>query len=194
MNTVVYPLYIFMYTKIAVCMFQGPSGKLMEGLYNIIPGREFPKWFEKVNICRSYVVTPPSRFTLHSKPFKTKKVKIQLPGSGSGCDGWRGIVLCVLFLPSERCQYSINEIEVDSIKVDGCQMSEKAFLGNRFWRGTCFNARAQEYGKVESHHIWLYSTSSKTLGCSVDEKRFHQVELKIASQGLEVEQIGFRVV
>ena len=132
MNTVVYPLYIFMYTKIAVCMFQGPSGKLMEGLYNIIPGREFPKWFEKVNICRSYVVTPPSRFTLHSKPFKTKKVKIQLPGSGSGCDGWRGIVLCVLFLPSERCQYSINEIEVDSIKVDGCQMSEKAFLGNRF--------------------------------------------------------------
>ena len=88
-------------------------------------------------------------------------------------------------------------IEVDSIKVDGCQMSEKAFLGNRFWRGACFNARAQEYGKVESHHIWLYSMSSKTLGCSVDEKRFHQVEaveLKIASQGLEVEQIGFRVV
>ena len=85
-----------------------------------------------MNICDSYVVTRPSRFTLHSKPFKTKKVKIQLPGSGSGCDGWRGIVLCVLFLPSERCQYSINEIEVDSIKVDGCQMSEKAFLGNRF--------------------------------------------------------------
>ena len=76
-----------MYTKIAVCMFQGPSGKLMEGLYYIIPGREIPKWFEKVNICGSYVVTPPSRFTLHSKPFKTKKVKIQLPGSGSGCDG-----------------------------------------------------------------------------------------------------------
>nr|POF10959.1 putative plant snare 11 [Quercus suber] len=72
-------------------------------------------------------------------------------------------------------------------------MSEKAFLGNRFWRGTCFNARAQEYGKVESHHIWLYSVSSKTLGCSVDEKRFHQVELKIASQGLEVEKIGFHV-
>ena len=49
----------------------------MEGLYNIIPGREFPKWFEKVNICGSYV----------------------LPGSGSGfgCDEWRGIVLCVLF-------------------------------------------------------------------------------------------------
>ena len=106
----------------------------MEGLYYIIPGREFPKWFEKVNICGSYVVTPPSRFTLHSKPFKTKKVKIQLPGSGSGSgsDGWRGVVLCVLFSPSERCQYSINEIEVDSIEVDGCQMSEKAFLGNRF--------------------------------------------------------------
>lgn len=70
-------------------------------------------------------------------PFKAKKVKIQFSGSGSGSgfDGWRGIVLCVLFLPSERCQYSINEIEVDSIKVDGCQMSEKAFLGNRFWRG-----------------------------------------------------------
>ena len=106
-----------------------------------------------------------------------------------------GELFCAFFfLPSERCQYSINEIEVDSIKVDGRQMSEKAFLRNRFWRGTCFNARAQEYGKVESHHIWLYSTSSKTLGCSVDEKRFHQVELKIASQGLEVEQIGFRVV
>ena len=56
------------------------------------------------------------------------------------------------------------------------------------------NARAQEYGKVESHRIWLYSMSSKTLGCSVDEKRFHQVELKITSQGLEVKQIGFRVV
>ena len=98
------------------------------------------------------------------------------------------------FYPASVVSTQINEIEVDSIKVDGRQMSEKAFLGNRFWRGTCFNARAQEYGKVESHHIWLYSTSSKTLGCSVDEKRFHQVELKIASQGLEVEQIGFRVV
>ena len=106
-----------------------------------------------------------------------------------------GELFCAFFfLPSERCQYSINEIEVDSIEVDGCQMSEKAFLGNRFWRGTCFNAHAQEYGKVESHHIWLYSMSSKTLGCSVDGKRFHQFELKIASQGLEVEQIGFRVV
>ena len=69
-----------------VCIFQGQSSKQLEKCY-IIPGREISKWLEKVNICDSSVTV--------------KKVKIQLPGSGSGCDEWRGIVLCVVFLPTE---------------------------------------------------------------------------------------------
>ena len=101
MNTVVYPLYIFMYTKIAVCMFQGPSGKLMEGLYNIIPGREIPKWFEKVNICGSYVVTPPSRFTLHYKPFKTqKKWRYNCLALGLGVMGGGELFCAFFFYPA----------------------------------------------------------------------------------------------
>ena len=60
-----------------------------------------------------------------------------------------------------------------------------------------------EYGKVESHHLWLHSVSKsnfrlpKTPGCSIDKKGFHQdqVELEIVTGGfLEVEKIGFRVI
>ena len=73
-----------------VCIFQGQSGKQFEKCY-IIPGREIPKWFEKVNICDTKV----------GPDYKIKKLKIQLPGSGSGCDEWWGIVLCVVFLPPD---------------------------------------------------------------------------------------------
>ena len=56
------------------------------------------------------------------------------------------------------------------------------------------------YGKVESHHLWLHSMFNyvlcllETLGCSIDEKGFHQVELQIAAWDLEVEKIGFCVL
>ena len=92
--------FIYLFTpKILVCIFQVQSSKQFEKCY-IIPGREIPKWFEKVNKCDTSVVP-----RYYFGPWWTyKKVKIQLPGSGSGsgCDGWRGIVLCVVFLPTER--------------------------------------------------------------------------------------------
>ena len=49
-----------------------------------------------------------------------------------------------------------------------------------------------EYGKVESHHLWLHSVSKahlclpKTPGCSI--------KLDIVTQGLEVEKVGFCVI
>ena len=91
-------LFIYLFTpKIMVCIFQGQSSKQLEKCY-IIPGREIPKWLEKVNICDSSI-TP--RWYSNMRPVTIKKVKIQLPGSGSGCDEWRGIVLCVVFLPTD---------------------------------------------------------------------------------------------
>ncbi|XP_075641491.1 disease resistance protein Roq1-like [Castanea sativa] len=164
-------------------MFQGQSRKSY-----IIPGREIPKWFEKVNICDTSVVTRHNIWT-----YKIKKVKIQLPGSGSGCDEWRGIVLCVVFIPTERHHRSQQN---HHIIVKGCQMSGFSF-GEFPQTWPLFTP---EYGKVDSHHLWLHTVSKnnfslpKTPGRSVDKKGFHQVELEIETEGLEVEKIGFRVV
>ena len=106
-----------------VCIFQGQSGKQFQKCY-IIPGREIPKWFEKVNICDTSVVSC----------FKTKKVKIQLPGSGS----WWGIVLCVVFLPGQLSRFTMT----DRIRVNGCDGVAETWLKS-----------ASEYGKVDSHHL-----------------------------------------
>ena len=173
-----------------VCIFQGQSGKQFEKCY-IIPGREILKWFEKVNICDTKV----------GPDYKIKKVKIQLPGSGSGFDEWRGIVLCVLFLPTEPHHIIVNGYQMRQhghITVNGCQMSNNFRLGlyPRTWADF-----TSKYGKVESHHLWLHSVSKnnfclpKPPGCSIDKKGFHQVELEIVTGGfLEVEKIGFCVV
>ena len=49
--------------------------------------------------------------------------------------------------------------------------------------------------KVESHHLLLHHYRLlKTPGRSIDKKGFHQVELEIKKEGLEVEKIGFCVV
>ena len=95
--------------------------------------------------------------------------------------------MCVVFLPTERHH--------GHIRLNGCRM------------GGCYSKYAStwaeftsEYGKVESHHLWLHSVPKndfrlpKTPGCSIDKKGFHQVELEIETEGLEVEKIGFRVV
>ena len=174
--------YLFIYPQDHVFIFQGQSSQQFEKCY-IIPGREIPKWFEKVNICDTSVV--PRYHLGPGRTYKIKKVKIQLPGSG--CDGWRGIVLCVVFLPTERHH--------GHIRLNGCRM------------GGCYSKYAStwaeftsEYGKVESHHLWLHTLSKKefclpeTAGRSIDKKGFHQVELEIATEGVEVEKIGFRAV
>ena len=157
-----------------VCIFEGQIGKTCY----IIPGREIPKCFEKVNVCDTSVVPYLSTYKI------IKKVKIQLPE----CDEWRGIVLCVLFLPTERHYRSSL----------GCQTSYSTYGQYRTWLNI-----TSEYGKVESHHLWLHSVSKsnfrlpKTPGCSIDKKGFHQdqVELEIVTGGfLEVEKIGFRLI
>ena len=178
--------FIYLFTpKILVCTFQVQSGKQFEKCY-IIPGREIPKWFEKVNICDTLDVPHylgPGRTT------KIKKVKIQLPGSGSGFDEWRGIVLCVVFLPTERHLGP----QLHYIGVNGLD-------GSNYGYPQTYPKFTSEYGKVESHHLWLHSVSKhcfclpNTPGCSIDKKGFHQVELEIKTVGLEVEKIGFRVV
>ncbi|KAK7829780.1 hypothetical protein CFP56_028861 [Quercus suber] len=116
-----------------------------------------------------------------------------MPGSGSGCDEWRGIVLCVVFLPSQRHHRYQQNLE---IRVSGCQMRRFSYEP---YPSTWLDFKS-EYGKVESHHLWLHSMSKehfrlpKTPGCSIDNKGFHKVELEIETQGLEVEKIGFPVV
>ena len=78
--------------------------------------------------------------------------------------------------------------------MDGCQSSGAASCKTL---GIFCSTR---YDKVESHHLWLHSMFNyvlcllETLGCSIDEKGFHQVELQIAAWDLEVEKIGFCVL
>ena len=162
-----------------VCIFQGQSSQQIEKCY-IIPGREIPKWFEKVNICDIIVGGP------HSK---IKIVKIQLPVSVSGFDEWRGIVLCVVFLPSERYRSHGHHY----INVTGKFPAERG-------RTNISLQLTSGYGKVESHHLWLRSVSKnefcfrETPGRSIDKNGFHQVVLEITTSSVEVEKIGFRVV
>ena len=169
--------YLYIYPQdLGLYILQVQSGKQFEICY-IIPGREIPKWFEKVNIAS---VVP----RYHLGPGRTykiiKKVKIQLPGSG--CNGWRGIVLCVVILPTVRHHGRI------ALTVD--------FL-TYFHTSVAFTS---EYGKVESHHLWLLSVSKnkfdliETLGRSIDTNGFHQLELEIEADCFEVEKVGFCVV
>ena len=173
-----------------VCIFQGQSGKQFEKSY-IIPGKEIPKWFEEVNICHTIL---PIRQ-------KMKKVKIQLPGSG--CDEWRGIVLCVVFLPTEphhryQRDYRGSIFVTGPDFFDGVYASDSDFFDGVYASDSF--AFPFEYGEVETHHLWLHSVSKnrfcrpKTPGSSVDKKGFHQVELGIYPGSLKVEKIGFLVV
>ena len=175
-----------------VCIFQGQSSKQFEKSY-FIPGREIPNWLEKVNICG----------TEDGPVYKKYKVKIQLPGSE--CDEWSGIVLCVVFFPTESMQddYGSGEDICTVIRTLSCPIMVGGLQvydnGVKVVQGTRVGYNS-EYGKVESHHLWLQSLSKinfclpKNPGCYIDKKGFHQVELEIETGGLEVEKIGFRVV
>ena len=115
-------------------------------------------------------------------------MKIQLPGSGSGCDEWRGIVFCLVFLPIGTCQQTFKAFRPREGK-----------YGYILFVRSCSGFRS-EYGKVELHHLWLLSMSRdrlclpKTPGCSIDKKEYHQVDLEIETVGMEVEKVGFCVV
>ena len=171
-----------------VCIFQGLSGT-QRMLSYIIPGWEIPKWFEKVSICDTLVAY--SYRLGPARTYKIIKVKIQLPWSVLGFDEWWGVVLCVVFLPTERHVDTLDPF----IAVRGLVCLDD--FQNAETHPDCWS----EYGKVELHHLWLLTVSKhrfhlpKTPGCSIDKKGFHQVELKIlATQGLEVEKIGFSVI
>ncbi|XP_030949687.1 TMV resistance protein N-like [Quercus lobata] len=181
--------------------FQGQSSQQVPKGY-IIPGREIPKWFEKANISDTLVA---SRCYSSVGPTIIKKVKIQLPGSGSGsgCDEWWGIVLCIVFKPTEERNH---DYQLDYLfEVDECLMTYYAFgLGDPTffikitaeyggeWSRTYYMS---EYVKVESHHLWLHSLSKECLlPTEIDNKRFHEVELEIETGRMEVEKIGLRVV
>ena len=175
-----------------VCIFQGQTQKSY-----IIPGREIPKWFEEVNKWDTLV--DPRRYS-NMIPVAIKKVKLQLPLVG---DDRRRVVLCVLFLPIERHhRHQLDRL----INVDGCLMSYSTYgRGDEIWlkftseslgEVTCTYCLS-EYGKVESHHLWLGEIQfylPETPGCSIGKNGFHQVELEIETQGMVVEKIGFRVL
>ena len=176
------------------CIFQGQSGKLLgRRLPSIIPGSEIPTWSKEVNICEdpysSFVTSSIfqrylylRRFPNLNQIFKIKKVNIQVPFNE--CDEWSGIVLCFVF---ERHQHP-SLINFQSIKVDGFQTNCCPF---DFDIG-------EKYGKLESHHLGLlylsYLHNWETPCVSIDAKEFHQVEIKIAITGFEVEKIGVRLV
>ena len=186
-------LFIYLPPRSWFVYFQGHRSQRFE-IGCIIPGREIPKWFEKVNICDTSVVNG----------CKMKKGKIQLPG----CDELRGIVLCVVFLPPERhhrydldhrYRYPCRDDLVHGYGGRGHTIGVTSV--NDICRYTAIEF-SSEYGEVKSHHLWLYSVSKnkfclpKTPGRSIDKKGFHQVELEIytSTNGLEVEKIGFCVV
>ena len=201
-------LFIYLPPRSWFVYFQGHRSQQFE-IGCIIPGREIPKWFNKVNICDTSVDT------WMYETYKTKKVKIQLPGSGSGCDEWRGIVLCVVFLPPERHhRYQLDHRYQSHYYLDlgrryydhyfhhlGHSIRVKLEIGSRYhYRCYTMPEFTSEYGEVDSHHLWLHSLSKnefclpKTPGRSIGKKGFHQVELEIQTKRLEVEKIGFRVV
>nr|XP_023891406.1 TMV resistance protein N-like [Quercus suber] len=178
-------------------LFKGQSGKLLGRRFpSIIPGSEIPTWSKEVNICEdpysSFVTSSIFQRYLYlcsfpnlDQIFKIKKVNIQVPFNE--CDGWRGIVLCFVFVPSERHQRP-SLINFQSIKVDGFQTNCCPFD---------FDV-GEKYGKLESHHLGLLYLSNlhnwRTPCVSIDAKEFHQVEIKIAITGFEVEKIGVRLV
>nr|POE55442.1 disease resistance protein tao1 [Quercus suber] len=94
-----------------------------------------------------------------------------------------------------KCQRHHRYQQNLEIRVSGCQMRRFSYEP---YPSTWLDFKS-EYGKVESHHLWLHSMSKehfrlqKTPGCSIDNKGFHKVELEIETQGLEVEKIGFPV-
>nr|POE55436.1 hypothetical protein CFP56_61686 [Quercus suber] len=94
-----------------------------------------------------------------------------------------------------KCQCHHRYQQNLEIRVSGCQMRRFSYEP---YPSTWLDFKS-EYGKVESHHLWLHSMSKehfrlpKTPGCSIDNKGFHKVELEIETQGLEVEKIGFPV-
>ena len=178
--------------EIMVCIFQGHTSK-----YYVIPGREIPKWFEELNICYTLV---DRRWDFDMKHISILKVKLQLPLVG---DNPRGIALCLIFLPDNRN----DEFERDHvISVDGLEISSSSYLsGGQNWlrfksEGLGVSTSSyclSDYSKVESHHLWLGKIPyylPETPGCSIDKNGFHQVELEISTEGLQVEKIGFRVV
>ena len=166
-----------------------------------------------MNICDTSVVAYGLFGAVIGHTHNVKKVKIQLPGSG--CDEWRGIVLCVVFSPPKpphsyqldnRYQYHTRRSEEQKhcdhyIYNLGHSIGVKLEIGSPY-HDRCYTRPefVSEYGEVESHHLWLHTLSKKefclpeTAGRSIDKKGFHQVELEIHTKRLEVEKIGFRVV
>ena len=188
-------IYIFIYFSLRswFVYFQRQSSPQLPEICCIIPGREIPKWFEKVNICGTSVETdgPGSGNT-----YNVKKVKIQLPGSG--CDEWRGIVLCVVFLPI-KLHRRYKPLDYRDQRNRKIRVRYEFGLSYQY-RCYSFPEYTSEYGDVESHHLWLHSLTKddiclpETPGRSIDNNGFRQVWLEIQTQGLEVEKIGFRVV
>ena len=185
-----------------LCIFQGQSGKLLGRLPCIIPGSEFPTWFKEVNMCEepSSVVTYQSFRRCLSHPpnmnqiFKTEKENIQVPFDT--CDEWIGIVLCVVFVPSKCRQYPFR-IEVVSFEVDSFEVY--SIKRNTLGRSVSFfSSIGEKYGKLESRHLGFFYLSSvdhfMITWSSIDEKGFHEVEIKIATRSLEVEKIGVHLV
>ena len=201
-------LFIYLPPRSWFVYFQGKRCHRSE-ICCIIPGREIPKWFEKVNIYHTSVLADESvigRYKGHT--YNAKRVKIQLPGSG--CDEWRGIVLCVVFSPPKlphryqldhRFQYYHHRNgRYKDHYYDHLDHTIRVKI--EFGSSWCDTKPefTSEYGEVESHHLWLHSLSKnkfclpKTPGRSIDKKGFHQVGLEIQTKRLEVEKIGFRVV
>ena len=113
---------------------------------------------------------------------RDNSVTIQLPWSGF--DELEGTVFCVVFAPSEHSNHSCG-FHIDLIELDGLQAHVNS-------SGLYFGS---QYGKLESHHLWLLYLSFNDLpGRSIDEKGFHQVGFTIFTQNVEVETVGFRLV
>ena len=193
-------LVFFFKLNIILCIFQGQSGKLLvRRLTSLIPGSEILSWLKEVKICEepySSFVTSLSfhRYRSHyanvNRIFKIKKVNIQVPFNG--CNEWKGILLCLVFVPLERHWYP-SEIYVYSVQVDGHQGDLMPFM-------CCIGER---YCKFESHHLWLvyffrhlFDNPYRMRGTcsSIDAKGFRQVEIKIATVSVEAEKIGFGLV
>ena len=112
---------------------------------------------------------------------KIKKVNIELP-----FNGWVGIFLCLVLLPSD-CHQHPSQIIVHSIQFNGCPIQVQSDWSIHI---------GEKYGKLESHHLGLFHFPKfyhhSNPPCSpIDAERFYQLEIEIDTGNLEVEKIGF---
>ena len=147
-----------------VFIFQGLSGRLLDLLETIIPGREIPKWFN--HECMGH------------------ELNIQVPSSE--CDDVMEIALCAAFVPKKSLpRFSICRL---SCSLNGVQMKHCVYSGFRTNYGII------ESHHLWLLYYSNYTLNDGRISSEIDANGFCQLKIKIDSQSFEGKKIGVHLV